>query len=595
MKRLSYEMSLNTLLPISSRSTGTLIISFNVRSQYFLLITSSFHSIDFRLVSLSKRWKRKWGIFREENGIVDSPEARDLIEIMSNEFAQWSRELPDYLRLKEIPSLGSAPYHLDMKGMSPPKRTSVPPGDRGTPAQYEPPFILSMRCELAISSRYAFIMFCLPFAQEMRDEDVDGFDFGGSSRNMNAHYLMPPAMFIVRAWQYIHSIFKYIRPSLLCCYSFTKELFDAAVVLANIVIQHPLYYSSALASVRVAADILRDPAVLASLPASGDYGSRPNEAVKIIEELILKAESVSVGTPGSSKRKHEEVDGGFTDFMYHFRFPFVGPDVVSGGPPNAPITPSSADASTLVDASSTTAAPPSRIHEAPSKSHSKQSPVDRGAKTGDPRPAQVKAKASHISVRSRVGQKGKEASRARANSTASVRSEGYVMAPPPAPLHLPPPSAPVAHQQHSPTELSAGISNQHAPFSAPLSPTKSSGLHPPLGFMGPPPEGSLDDFPSGSGSGTPFHGDGGGFPRPTSSTSFPNSSPFTHTPLQMQNRGSFDAFGSQGSSSVPTPTHEAMQFGPGGVEFPMNMQPHNDFDMMSRTFQRSCFTSHALT
>ena len=240
-----------------------------------------------RLMSLTKRWKRKWSVFREDHGVGDSPRARELIDVMRSEFVHFSKELPEYLRLKGTPSLGA-----DLKTMSPPKRTSVPPGDRGTPAQYEPPSAIVMRCDLAISARYSYMMFCLPYMPEMLDEDLDDLDLDKSSPDIATRDLAPSAMFIIRTWQYIYSILKYVRTSMFSSYSSTKQLFDAAVILANCAIEHPHSVSArALPGIRVAADILRDPTVLAGRSSLSDHGYQSDEASKIIDELMAKADS----------------------------------------------------------------------------------------------------------------------------------------------------------------------------------------------------------------------------------------------------------------------------------------------------------------
>lgn len=520
---------------------------------------------------------------------------------MATEFTQFNRELPDHLSL-EIPSLETASSFSELKGVSPPKRASVPIGDRGTPAQYDPPSLIAMRCELAIASQHAYITLCLPFVQDMHEEAHPGkalwmetVPTGLSS----AQYLMPSARNIVRAWQYMHSIFRYIRSSLFNCYYHTKQLFDAAVILASCYVENPIACPTALTSMRVAADILLDPAVLAARHTPGESSNWPNEAVRIIEELIIRAESVGVRSIGvSTKRKHEEVDGSANDYMYQFRFPFVGPDVVSAGPSKLPHTPGSTPGSTLADMPNAPVPSQPRPQELSSRHHSRTSPVDRGARTGDVRPPHIKAKHSEVTIKSRL--KNKDASsRARANSTASIRSEGRVMPPPPAPLHLPPPPTSLSiQQQRSPTDLSSSSGSVRTPFSAPLSPLKSGSLHPPhSGFMGPSHENSPPVDFGGPGPGSMLHNDGGGgnggndnsgFPRPQPGT-FANS-PFTHAPLQMGgNRNAYEAFGPQGASGSTPTTHEGLPFGPGGMDYSMNLPPNNEVyeSMLPRTFSSS--------
>lgn len=514
---------------------------------------------------------------------------------MRDEFSQWLKELPDHLQVKEIPTLGTTPHHLN-KGISLPKRTSVPPGDHGLPAQYDSYIAIAMRCELAMSARYALIQFCLPFLKETRDEETNitsDIDIS-PSRSFCALYMVSPAIFVVRAWYYLHSTVKCVWPSLFTCYSLTRQLFHTAVILADVAIREPLYSPSALANVRIAADILRDPAVSTGHPASGDHGGRPYEAVRILEELIIKAESISGGIPNTTKQKHEEISGGPSDFIYDFRFPFVGPDVFSVGPSSAPITrSSSAGGLTLIETPSGNAASSSRMQDGHSKSQPRQRAAERDAKASDQRSTQARTKASRASamtVRNRVGLKGKDAaSRARANSTTAIRSDGRAcMGPPPAPsappppqLHPPPPYSHAQHQQNSQTETGAGVSELHAPFSQPLSPTKTGAHRATLVFIGSSTGGSPNEYAFVPDSRPGFQSDGNRFSHPP--PAFTGSMPFTHTPQQIASQSPFDAFGPQGPSSAQTQTHESAPFSPAGMDYPMNVQPHNGFSVMSCT------------
>ena len=128
-------------------------------------------------------------------------------------------------------------------------------------------------------------------------------------------------------------------------YPFARQLFDAAVVAAHVVIQAPqsVVAKVALEDVRVALDVLRDPAVAtgrgrgASRGGGGVQGC-PSEAVTIVEMMLKKAEMakrnyvVPVVVAGV-KRKHEEVEVEQQQqhVMRGFLLPYVGPGVAAGG------------------------------------------------------------------------------------------------------------------------------------------------------------------------------------------------------------------------------------------------------------------------
>ncbi|KAH8118203.1 hypothetical protein DFH11DRAFT_1741202 [Phellopilus nigrolimitatus] len=526
-----------------------------------------------RLVELVKGMKRKLNAFREIHNDAHPSETRGMLDAMKIEIQLWLTELPDHLKLKEVPSLGMVPCLMDMKGMSPPKRSSATPGDQGTPpaTQYESPFIIAMRCDLAISARYAFVMLCLPFTKETSSR-TDSDDFASSGRSFDILFMMEPAMFIVRTWQFLHSIFKYVRPSMFMCYSFTRQLFDTAIVLGHMAIQQPLYAAPALGSVRAAVEVLRDPSVLTGRPTMNDSRSLPSEAVRIVEELVLKAESAFGGSSGTAvvaKRKHEEVDGAGNDFLYHFRFPYVGTGVVSAGPPVSTRVPAiGSAASPLTDSASALSG---RTTEPTlNRSRLKQSPVDKGAMNIDPRPAATKLKSSHagLSAPSRP-QKSKDSARARANSNASARSDAptpsVILNPLPPPSHqglakhptlrVPEPPTPQASYQLSTSKPSLSLPSQN------YIPHQSSS--------------SSSDFPANYRS--------GGFSPP----SYPQPYSHQNVPIpvsvspQTRNSVNFASYGAGPSDAGihPPSTHEAHPFSSSnGIDYPVTVHQQSEYE-----------------
>ncbi|KAI5122754.1 hypothetical protein M0805_009837 [Coniferiporia weirii] len=517
-----------------------------------------------RFVDLVKKLRRKTNAFRELHGDAHVSETRDMLESMKNEIAQWLKDLPDHLKLKDIPSLGSVPLQMNMKGMSPPKRSSAPPGDRGSSPQYDSPYLIAMRCDLAITARYGFIMLCLPFSKDTPAE-TSSDDFASSSKSFDTLFMMEPAMYIVRTWQYLHSIFRYVRPSMFMCYSFTRQLFDAAVVLGHMAIQQPLYAAPALGSVRLAVDVLRDPSVLTGRPSSTEHGCVPSEAVRIIEELILKAESAFVGLPSTAsmvKRKHEEVDGSDTDFMYHFRFPYVGTGVVSAGPPAPTFTPPTfGGSSSLVDNGSGTVVRPAEPLQRGVRA--KQSPIDKNTTNGDPRPALTKVKSSHpgVTITARA-YKSKDSARARANSTASTRSDTQMVPP-----SGPPPLLQTVHtaQHQVPSEPPPSLQSPYQ-----MGPPKPGGQH----FMVPQANSPSQEFSSA-------YRDG--YPAPAAYT---HAQTFSHQSMPVtvpSQPRSFDVYapGPQNPTPQPAPTHDPHPFNPStGVEYPITVHQQAEYEAM---------------
>ncbi|THH09026.1 hypothetical protein EW145_g2300 [Phellinidium pouzarii] len=513
-----------------------------------------------RLVDLLKRLGRKTSAFRELHSDSPSYETRDMLETIKIEIAQWLKDLPDLLKLKDLPSLGSLPVQMNMKGMSPPKRASAPPGDRGSSPLYDSPFLIAMRCDLAIAARHAFIMLCLPFSKDPPAEtNVD--DFASSSKSFDSLFMMEPAMYIVRTWQYLHSIFRYVRPSMFMCYCFTRQLFDAAVVLGHMAIQQPLYAAPALGSMRVAAEVLSDPSVLTGRPTASEQGNLPSEAVRIIEGLIAKAESALTGSPSNAslvKRKYEEVDRAETDFLYHFRFPYVGAGVVSAGPPAQSFTPAQNLLGPLVaDSGSATT---SRLADLSQKgNHAKPSLGDKGPVPGDPRPAMTRLKSSHPGVSIVVRhQKSKDSVRVRDSSNASTRSDTQMAipaTPPPQPsLHV---VQPVQHQ------VTSESPSRQASYQ--LSASKSGSQQ----YLTPSGSSSTGEFSNGY-----------------RNNRYPAPAPYTHPqafahqniPVSVPSQPrSFSAYapGPQNPASQPAATHDAHPFNStNGVEYPLTIHQH---------------------
>jgi hypothetical protein len=125
-------------------------------------------------------------------------------------------------------------------------------------------------------------------------------------------------------------------------YPFARQLFDATVVAAHVVIQAPqsIVAKVALDDVRVALDVLRDPNIATGRGRASSRGGVegcPSEAVIIVEMLLRKAELAKrnyVPVTAGIKRKHEEVDDNITK---GFWLPYVGASVATESAPSGSI------------------------------------------------------------------------------------------------------------------------------------------------------------------------------------------------------------------------------------------------------------------
>ncbi|KAL5503973.1 hypothetical protein ACEPAH_8045 [Sanghuangporus vaninii] len=553
-----------------------------------------------RLVALGKKLKRKLAAFKELHPDAGPAETRELLLSMKAEIARWQGNLSDHLKLKEIPSNA---HNIKTTASPSSKRPPSSPPERDNREGEESPHLIAIRCRLAISARHLFMNLCLSVTKDVRpDGTADSKSRDDySEKTFDTLMMLEPAVYIVRVWRYLHSVYRNEHPALFMCYAFTRELFNAAVVLGHLAIKHPLFAPRALASLRLASETMRDPSVLTSKRPSlhsEENDNLPSEAVRIIEELIMKAEAAeeaanlefgdlgptSIGTPSMMKRKHEEVEAASSDLMYHFRFPFVGPGVVSAGPPAATPNPNPnpvpvANVALPLTNGAVNATTSTRNGASSSRTKHAAGIVVDVAATGDPRPATSKLKSSHPqhSIRNR---NRKDSSRARANSTASQRSDAS---------HILPPSSLSSTHGHGvpPNRLSSVEPSTpllgSTSYPVPLSTTPGPGpphYNSPPGTSGgtssqpPPLPSNGGEFPSG------FR-DTGNFHSASPASYGPPFPPQTGPPLPVPSQVGFDSFNMESSDrrrdSISLGSGEASPFGfssANGIDRPVPVGMH---------------------
>ncbi|EJD06601.1 uncharacterized protein FOMMEDRAFT_17107 [Fomitiporia mediterranea MF3/22] len=574
-----------------------------------------------RLVALGKKLSRKAAAFRELHPDARPSDTHELVDTMKKEIASFLTNLPDYLKLKDLPS----PTRAESRLMSPSSKKPVTsPGDRESSVSADPPpHLLMMRSVLAIHARQLFMTLCLPFTTVRISSNTSGSkvswdarrsafgtdNLGPSLRGLDSLVLLEPAIFIVQVWKHLHSSVREIRPAMFMCFQFNKVFFDATVVLGHLAIEHPLLAGTALATLRVASEVIRDPSVLTGrLSADEDGCGLPNEAVRIVEELVLKAESTAheaisggglglgfgglgTSTPPIAKRKIEEVETAGSDLLYHFRFPFVGAGVVSAGPPpaSAGTAGPTSDASPLTDGGNAVVPKPSE----PTKSgnmRSKHASASDAAAAGDPRPATSKLKSHHptLSVRSRV--KNKDSSRARANSATSQRSDSSHMLLPMNPVRSSNSSISPAHATHDhnvpPNAASVESSTPVlGPYPSPLS--SAPGPGPP--HFTPPgtSSGSSSQQQTGGNEFTSAFHDTGAFSSGSPASYGPPFQSQQGSSLTVPSHVGFDGFGvgssGQGQGRMSLGGGEAPPFSFGstnGIDRPVGLHSSSPFDAL---------------
>lgn len=292
---------------------------------YYLLNENS-------LLQLMKTIRYRLNRFRESNPDAQSSDLLDQTKRAVDEVKRWIMELPDHFKLKNVLS-GSDSSKRRFQGRAQNKSTF----DEPKVQELDSPFIIAMRCDLAMAGRMAIAKLYLPFVKASDPTVTVGSEDDLEDNNFNFLHVIKPAMAIVRTWKYLHSIFRHVRPSMFICFAFTRVLFEATVILGYCAINEPVCSLGTVECIRNALDVLKDPSVLTGRPTAGESGNLPSEAVRIVEALLAKAEVSQSSLSGvtAGKRKHEDGDSLPSELFYNFRFPYTGAGIVNHAPQTA--------------------------------------------------------------------------------------------------------------------------------------------------------------------------------------------------------------------------------------------------------------------
>ena len=217
---------------------------------------------------------------------------------------------------------------------------SAPPLPSPSASDKAPPYLIIQRCELVTMAHQLLLKLFHPFLrhQNVRPPDIALF------ASVNAAHVIINASRIARSvWQENGSVMVPVGGSdpntnvLLshgAFYSFARQLFDAAIIAAHVVIQVPqsVVAKVALEDVRMALEILRDPTIPTGrgrAHSRGGVEGCPSEAVSIVEMMLQKAEMAKqnhMPMSAGTKRKHEGVN---TIITKGFWLPYVGTGVAT--------------------------------------------------------------------------------------------------------------------------------------------------------------------------------------------------------------------------------------------------------------------------
>lgn len=275
---------------------------------------------------------------------------------LANELTLWLDSIPEKFKVADVDELTSPvlPETPPMASLLPiPGSAPAAPPSEPSPSTFlspapsiASPMLLMQRCEFLMITQHLITKLFLPRPR------ITGTNNGDRPPDKNARpgpqlsglFGIEPALVVVSAAQVLHDTYLRTRTTQSTFYrvSFPRLVFDAAVVLAYIAIQQPLYTAgSVLDAVQVALRLLRQ------FSGSGEANStesNPSEAVMVVEKLLEKAKAShrrSNPIVSGMKRKHEEVDDGASDaFRKDFRLPFAGAGVVNTEVPSTTEEPS---------------------------------------------------------------------------------------------------------------------------------------------------------------------------------------------------------------------------------------------------------------
>ncbi|EIN14590.1 hypothetical protein PUNSTDRAFT_118038 [Punctularia strigosozonata HHB-11173 SS5] len=197
------------------------------------------------------------------------------------------------------------------------------------------PILLAQQCELAIVASSLILKLYLPFLKTRSSARAR------PRPGQAVHATLNAAHEIIGASKALYGVWRQTRPAAFGFYDFGKSVFGAAVVCAHALIHEPngMLAPAATEDVRVALEILRDP--LVSPPSKAGDGTHANEAVRVIELMLKKADDAKTGMavgltfhPGAKRKRSEAEDV----LGAGFQLPYVGPGAMVRAAEPTPVT-----------------------------------------------------------------------------------------------------------------------------------------------------------------------------------------------------------------------------------------------------------------
>lgn len=260
---------------------------------------------------------------------VPTEPSLDVVGQAESEIQQYLLDLPQAFKLDIDADPADPGYTLSSSTLPSPSAAEIPP-----------PHLIIQRCELVAIAHQLVLKLFHPFLRRSNVRPPDN----AMNASINASHAIIHASRVAQGvWQrhggggpgrYSSIGTNNIPSSHGVFYPFARQLFDATVVAAHVVIQAPqsVVAKVALEDVRVALDVLRDPALATGrgrAPSRGGIEGCPSEAVTIVEMMLRKAEMAKrnyIPATAGVKRKHEEVDDGVAK---GFWLPYVGSGVAT--------------------------------------------------------------------------------------------------------------------------------------------------------------------------------------------------------------------------------------------------------------------------
>ncbi|EJD00038.1 uncharacterized protein FOMMEDRAFT_148404 [Fomitiporia mediterranea MF3/22] len=300
----------------------------------------TFGIVKIRLIEIAKRVPLR--IFR--SGLVPNSEDSgnsgiSVAQKIADDIVKWLNDLPERLKLggteeDEIPPIDSSPP--PMTPLRPPAVARPQPEHDAARA-----LLITQRCDLAFMAYFSIMRLFTPTVCPSAFTTIQqGSDFSWlwnkssipPERKFIALKAVEPALAIVHAAQVQMTYAPDVPFATYHMYIFPRRLFDAAVVLAYVAIQQPLYTSPVVTdAVRVAIDILAH-ILKRDTSRNGQPTVQKTEAETILEMLLNRAEKArqrSTPIAAGVKRKHDEVEAETSQFDGSFRLPFMGSGIIN--------------------------------------------------------------------------------------------------------------------------------------------------------------------------------------------------------------------------------------------------------------------------